>query len=84
VADHPAGGISFLSSGSRGQHHDHVLVSITRRIGPVQIGNLPRPRVQFDKLIVVELLPVCSAEYLQRLSVGAIEDLFEHVLLCSV
>ncbi len=50
----------------------------------MQIGNGPQPGVQFDKLIVVELLPVCSPDYLRRLPVAAIEDLFGHVLLCSV
>jgi LysR family glycine cleavage system transcriptional activator len=75
--------------------HPTVEVSITTtpkftRFDPeeddftVQIGNVPQPGVQFDKLIVVELLPVCSPEYLQRLPVEAVEDLFEHVLLCSV
>jgi LysR family transcriptional regulator, glycine cleavage system transcriptional activator len=75
--------------------HPAVEVSITTtpkfvRFDPeeddftVQIGNVPQPGVQFDKLIVVELLPVCSADYLRRLPVGTVEDLFEHVLLCSV
>jgi LysR family glycine cleavage system transcriptional activator len=50
----------------------------------IQIGNVPQAAVHYDKLIAVELMPVCSPDYLRRLPVGAIEDLFERVLLCSV
>jgi LysR family glycine cleavage system transcriptional activator len=50
----------------------------------IQIGNVPQPAVHYDKLITIDLMPVCSPDYLRRLPVGAIEDLFERVLLCSV
>jgi LysR family transcriptional regulator, glycine cleavage system transcriptional activator len=50
----------------------------------IQIGNIPQPSVRYDKLIAVELMPVCSPSYLKRLPIENVEDLFERVLLLSV
>jgi LysR family glycine cleavage system transcriptional activator len=75
--------------------HPAVEVSITTtpklvRFDPeeddftLQIGNMPQAGVRYDKLIAIDLLPVCSPAYLQRHPVVAAEDLFERVLLRSV
>jgi LysR family glycine cleavage system transcriptional activator len=75
--------------------HPAVEVSITTtpklvRFDPqeddftIQIGNLPQSGVRYDKLIAIELIPVCSPGYLQRRPVVTAEDPFEHVLLASV
>jgi LysR family transcriptional regulator, glycine cleavage system transcriptional activator len=50
----------------------------------IQIGNVPQASVHYDKLITIDLMPVCSPDYLKRLPITSIEDLFERVLLCSV
>jgi LysR family transcriptional regulator, glycine cleavage system transcriptional activator len=50
----------------------------------IQIGNVPQPGVRYDKLIRVDLMPVCAPRILRDTAVREPQDLLRHILLSSV